>query len=179
MTIEAAELEGNNCHPTYTTPECGYRSFQTPKFKDDSIYEDDTSPNSILTSGSKSNPNISRDSSDAERSEDSDSVKDLNNNEDSVELLPQQSKGEGGSSTLGSIFLIVNAALGAGLLNMPKAFDQAGGVYTAIIVQAVLLFFIMTALIILAMTSNINKSCTLQEVSALTSVFANGWCTFC
>jgi len=190
MTIEAAELEGNKCHPTYSTPECGYRSFQTPKFNDDSTYEDDTSPNSILNSGSRSNPNISRDSSD-ERSEDSDSIKDLNNNEDSAELLLQQSqlKGEGGSSTLGSIFLIVNAALGAGLLNMPKAFDQAGGVYTAIIVQAVLLFFIMTALIILAMTSNINKSCTLQEVmftvagiwgrratSAIITVYCFGTC---
>ena len=60
--------------------------------------------------------------------------------------------------------MIVNAALGAGLLNMPKAFDDAGGVLTAILVQAVLLFFIMTALIILAKTSDINKACTLPEV---------------
>ena len=81
---------------------------------------------------------------------------------DKSELLPDQH--QGGSSTFGSIFLIVNAALGAGLLNMPKAFDQAGGVMTAILVQAVLLVFIMTALLILAMTSNIKKSCTLQEV---------------
>jgi hypothetical protein len=31
-----------------------------------------------------------------------------------------------GTSTLGSVFLIVNAALGAGLLDFPHAFHQAG-----------------------------------------------------
>ena len=31
-----------------------------------------------------------------------------------------------GTSTLGTIFLIVNAALGAGLLNFPAQFDRAG-----------------------------------------------------
>eukprot|EP00092_Neocalanus_flemingeri_P002067 GFUD01002206.1.p1 GENE.GFUD01002206.1~~GFUD01002206.1.p1 ORF type:complete len:526 (-),score=56.45 GFUD01002206.1:45-1622(-) len=71
---------------------------------------------------------------------------------------------EGGTSTLGTIFLIVNAALGAGLLNLPKAFDQAGGVVTAVLVQAMLLVFIMLALLILAQTANIDNSATLQEV---------------
>jgi sodium-coupled neutral amino acid transporter 7/8 len=33
--------------------------------------------------------------------------------------------------------LIVNAALGAGLLNFPSAFHQAGGVLTASLVQLV------------------------------------------
>jgi hypothetical protein len=42
-----------------------------------------------------------------------------------------------GSSRLSAVFLIINAALGAGLLNFPQAFDQAGGIMTAIIVQAV------------------------------------------
>ena len=81
------------------------------------------------------------------------------------ELLPQQTSSPSGeTSTLGSIFLIVNAALGAGLLNFPQAFDLAGGVLTAVIVQALLLVFIMSALIILAQTSNIKRSVTLQEV---------------
>merc|ERR1712142_510502 len=66
--------------------------------------------------------------------------------------------------TFGSIFLIVNAALGAGLLNMPIAFDHAGGVMPAILVQAFLLLFIVLALLILARTSDINQSVTLQEV---------------
>ena len=42
---------------------------------------------------------------------------------------------QGGTSTIATIFLIVNAALGAGLLNFPKAFDQAGGVLVAVLVQ--------------------------------------------
>ena len=33
------------------------------------------------------------------------------------------------------MFLIINAALGAGLLNFPKAFDTAGGVLVAVVVQ--------------------------------------------
>jgi len=100
---------------------------------------------------------------DGNRSEEINSA-DGPDDDDKSELLPEIQSMEG-SSTLGSVFLIVNAALGAGLLNMPKAFDDAaGGVMTAILVQTVLLFFIMSALIILAKTSNINKSCTLQKV---------------
>ena len=70
---------------------------------------------------------------------------------------------QGGTSTIATIFLIVNAALGAGLLNFPKAFDQAGGVLVAVLVQASLLVFIMIALYILATTSDIKQSTTLQE----------------
>lgn len=70
----------------------------------------------------------------------------------------------GETSTLGTIFLIINAALGAGLLNFPKAFDTAGGVLVAVMVQAVLLVFIMSALIILAQTSDLKSSSTLQDI---------------
>ena len=75
-----------------------------------------------------------------------------------------ESDTEGSTSTLGAIFLIINAALGAGLLNFPKAFDTAGGVLVAVMVQAVLLVFIMSALVILARTSDIKCSVTLQEI---------------
>jgi len=77
---------------------------------------------------------------------------------------PEPAASEGTTSTIGTVFLIVNAALGAGLLNLPKAFDEAGGVLTAVGVQASLLVFIVLALMILAQTANINKSTTLQEV---------------
>jgi amino acid permease len=70
----------------------------------------------------------------------------------------------GKTSTLSSTFLIVNAALGAGLLNFSQAFDEAGGILIAMVVQGVLLAFIMVALIILAVTSNVNYSNTLQDV---------------
>lgn len=46
-----------------------------------------------------------------------------------------------GSGRLSAIFLVINAALGAGLLNFPQAFDQAGGIVTAITVQAVSFLF--------------------------------------
>ena len=39
----------------------------------------------------------------------------------------ESNREEGSTSTLGAIFLIINAALGAGLLNFPKSFDTAGG----------------------------------------------------
>lgn len=42
-----------------------------------------------------------------------------------------------GSSWYASVFLVVNAALGAGLLNFPEAYKQAGGVMIAIVIQAV------------------------------------------
>ena len=42
-----------------------------------------------------------------------------------------------GSSWYAAVFIVVNAALGAGLLNFPQAFDQSGGIAVAIIIQAV------------------------------------------
>lgn len=78
-----------------------------------------------------------------------------------VEVPPQNNQG---TSTMASVFLIVNAALGAGLLNFPLQFHKAGGVLSAVMVQAVLLVFIMLALVILASTSNIKNSSTLQDV---------------
>ncbi|CAM1154671.1 Uncharacterised protein g11344 [Pycnogonum litorale] len=42
-----------------------------------------------------------------------------------------------GTSWYGAVFLIINAALGAGLLNFPQAYDLAGGFVVAILVQAV------------------------------------------
>ena len=55
-----------------------------------------------------------------------------------------------GTNRIYTVFLIVNAALGAGLLNFPKSVDEAGGVLVTIIVQLVLLAFIMVALLALA-----------------------------
>lgn len=67
-----------------------------------------------------------------------------------------------GTSNLGTIFLIVNAALGAGLLNFPKAFDQAGGVEVALIVQTILVIFVIASLLILAKCSDVNGAGTVQ-----------------
>ena len=51
---------------------------------------------------------------------------------------------------MATVFLIVNAALGAGLLNFPRAFEAAGGVGVGVAVQTVLLAFILAALVVLA-----------------------------
>lgn len=59
----------------------------------------------------------------------------------SVETVPKSSEGQehgtGATSTLGAIFIVVNAALGAGLLNFPAAFSTAGGVAAGITLQMV------------------------------------------
>ena len=68
-----------------------------------------------------------------------------------------------GTNTLFTVFLIVNAALGAGLLNFPRAFDKAGGVGVGLSVQAVLLVFILIALVVLAYTADQNAAETIQE----------------
>lgn len=43
----------------------------------------------------------------------------------------------GTTSTLGAVFIVVNACLGAGLLNFPAAFSTAGGVAAGIALQMV------------------------------------------
>lgn len=78
----------------------------------------------------------------------------------SVDVPPE----ENGISWYAAVFLVVNAALGAGLLNFPQAFDQAGGIFVACMVQTVLLTFVIAALVILAYCSDNNKSSTYQEV---------------
>lgn len=67
---------------------------------------------------------------------------------------------------MGTIFLIVNATLGAGLLNFPQAFDKAGGVGTSIVTQLGFLVFITAALVILANSSDFVYADTLQDVFA-------------
>lgn len=59
----------------------------------------------------------------------------------SVETVPKsgesQGNGLGATSALGAVFIVVNAALGAGLLNFPAAFNMAGGVAAGIALQMV------------------------------------------
>ncbi|XP_065312404.1 sodium-coupled neutral amino acid transporter 7-like isoform X1 [Dermacentor albipictus] len=69
-----------------------------------------------------------------------------------------------GSSWVSAVFLIINAALGAGLLNFPHAFDQAGGIAVALSVQAVLLLFVVGALLVLAYCARRQECSTYQEV---------------
>ncbi|CAK9821397.1 Putative sodium-coupled neutral amino acid transporter 7 [Anthophora retusa] len=71
-----------------------------------------------------------------------------------------------GTNVLSTIFLIVNATLGAGLLNFPQAFDKAGGLVTSIGTQLVFLIFITAALIILANCSDVTNTSSMQDMFA-------------
>ncbi|XP_063982030.1 sodium-coupled neutral amino acid transporter 7-like [Diachasmimorpha longicaudata] len=89
-----------------------------------------------------------------------------NTTELTEENPPQRASNNAGAGILGTIFLIVNATLGAGLLNFPLAFDKSGGAASSIIIQAILLVFIIASLIILAACSDITKTNSMQDTLA-------------
>ncbi|XP_044290157.1 putative sodium-coupled neutral amino acid transporter 7 isoform X1 [Varanus komodoensis] len=84
----------------------------------------------------------------------------------SVELGPKrdEDRGPAATSALGAVFIVVNAALGAGLLNFPAAFSMAGGVAAGIALQMCMLVFIIGGLVILAYCSQASNERTYQEV---------------
>ncbi|XP_063294698.1 sodium-coupled neutral amino acid transporter 7 [Pelobates fuscus] len=69
-----------------------------------------------------------------------------------------------GTTPAGAVFIVVNAALGAGLLNFPAAFSAAGGITAGISLQLVLLLFIISGLVILAYCADACSERTYQEV---------------
>ena len=94
-----------------------------------------------------------------------------NNDDEDSNLIQIQTNNynPGGTNDLFTVFLIVNAALGAGLLNFPKAFDESGGILCAVLVQLLLIVFIVIALNILAYAADKSTSgglsaSTLQDV---------------
>eukprot|EP00096_Caligus_rogercresseyi_P007554 TRINITY_DN25466_c0_g1_i1.p1 TRINITY_DN25466_c0_g1~~TRINITY_DN25466_c0_g1_i1.p1 ORF type:complete len:517 (+),score=104.59 TRINITY_DN25466_c0_g1_i1:51-1601(+) len=73
------------------------------------------------------------------------------------------SDNQNGTGVIYTTFLIVNAGLGAALLNFPKSFDEAGGLGIASLVQGLLLVFILIALIVLAFSADHCGANTLQD----------------
>lgn len=69
-----------------------------------------------------------------------------------------------GVSSLGAVFIVVNAALGAGLLNFPAAFSMAGGVTAGVMLQMFMLIFIISGLVVLGYCSLVSNESTYQEV---------------
>ncbi|XP_059158338.1 sodium-coupled neutral amino acid transporter 7-like [Physella acuta] len=69
-----------------------------------------------------------------------------------------------GSGWFVSAFLVVNSTLGAGLLNFPMAYHQAGGVLAAVIVQSVLMVFVVIGIFIMSYCSDTKGSNTYQDV---------------
>ncbi|XP_043268740.1 putative sodium-coupled neutral amino acid transporter 7 isoform X1 [Venturia canescens] len=71
-----------------------------------------------------------------------------------------------GTTMIGTIFLIINATLGAGLLNFPQAFDKAGGIAAASMVQLIFLVFVAGTLVILAYCSDVTNTSNMQDTLA-------------
>ncbi|KAL6468537.1 hypothetical protein MHYP_G00220610 [Metynnis hypsauchen] len=83
---------------------------------------------------------------------------------DSIQAPGQSQQRRDGTSAFGAVFIVVNAALGAGLLNFPAAFNMAGGVTAGVVLQMCMLLFIITGLVILAYCSQVSNESTYQEV---------------
>uniref|UniRef100_A0A8C1VXX5 Sodium-coupled neutral amino acid transporter 7 n=1 Tax=Cyprinus carpio TaxID=7962 RepID=A0A8C1VXX5_CYPCA len=83
---------------------------------------------------------------------------------DSIQPPNQSEERSEGTSSLGAVFIVVNAALGAGLLNFPAAFNMAGGITAGVTLQMCMMVFIITGLVILAYCSQVSNETTYQEV---------------
>ncbi|XP_056134184.1 sodium-coupled neutral amino acid transporter 7 [Lampris incognitus] len=77
---------------------------------------------------------------------------------------PELDRRGGGVSATAAVFIVVNAALGAGLLNFPAAFSMAGGVTAGVTLQLFMLTFIISGLVILGYCSQASNESTYQEV---------------
>ncbi|XP_061600036.1 sodium-coupled neutral amino acid transporter 7 isoform X2 [Cololabis saira] len=83
---------------------------------------------------------------------------------DSVGHLDGDGRRSRGVSSIGAVFIVVNAALGAGLLNFPAAFNMAGGVTAGVMLQMFMLIFIISGLVILGYCCLVSNEGTYQEV---------------
>ncbi|XP_006860194.1 PREDICTED: putative sodium-coupled neutral amino acid transporter 8 [Chrysochloris asiatica] len=69
-----------------------------------------------------------------------------------------------GLSSLGAVFILMKSALGAGLLNFPWAFQQAGGLAPAFLVELVSLVFLLSGLLILGYTASVSGQPSYQAM---------------
>ncbi|GIY10539.1 putative sodium-coupled neutral amino acid transporter 7 [Caerostris extrusa] len=61
-------------------------------------------------------------------------------------------------------FLLVNTALGVGILNFPAAYDQAGGILYATFIQGIMVTLMISTMLILAYCSDLNGDLTYHDV---------------
>ncbi|CAL4073005.1 unnamed protein product [Meganyctiphanes norvegica] len=81
-----------------------------------------------------------------------------------------------GISWYKAMFLIVNAALGAGLLNFPKSFEESGGLVSGNVVHIVFTSFALGSLIILGRCCSERNCKTYQEL--ILHMVSPGWSVF-
>ncbi|KAG8193750.1 hypothetical protein JTE90_005048 [Oedothorax gibbosus] len=70
----------------------------------------------------------------------------------------------GGTSWPASAFLLVNAALGAGVLNYPYAYDKAGGVAFAAFLQIIMMVVLISTMLVLVYAADVNHDNTYHDV---------------
>ncbi|XP_050725311.1 putative sodium-coupled neutral amino acid transporter 7 [Eriocheir sinensis] len=80
------------------------------------------------------------------------------------QLLTRSFEEEPGISWYKAVFLIVNAALGAGLLNFPRAFHEAGGIVTGNLVHGIFTALALGSLVIIAKCGSERNCKTYQEL---------------
>ncbi|XP_068812206.1 solute carrier family 38 member 8 [Struthio camelus] len=67
-------------------------------------------------------------------------------------------------SSAGAVFIMLKSALGAGLLNFPWAFNKAGGIAPAVLVELGSLVFLVSGLAVLGYASSLSTQSTYQGV---------------
>ncbi|NWY01726.1 S38A1 protein, partial [Nothoprocta ornata] len=72
--------------------------------------------------------------------------------------------GSSGLSSAGAVFIMLKSALGAGLLNFPWAFNKAGGIVPAVLVELGSLVFLVSGLVVLGYASSLSTQPTYQGV---------------
>ncbi|CAM5150476.1 unnamed protein product [Eretmochelys imbricata] len=85
---------------------------------------------------------------------------------ESIGLLakPTLESGSPNLSSAGAVFIMLKSSLGAGLLNFPWAFNKAGGITAAVLVELGSLIFLISGLVILGYASSISTQSTYQGV---------------
>lgn len=88
-----------------------------------------------------------------------------------------------GTSWYASVFLVVNAGLGAGLLDFPAAYHQCGGIVVAISIQAVRLIFVFLIMMFMQTDRTMSSAVTVTEFAppprwlAITEPTPPPWCS--
>ncbi|NWJ03001.1 S38A6 protein, partial [Crypturellus undulatus] len=83
---------------------------------------------------------------------------------ESVRLLDKPAATSPSLSSAGAVFIMLKSALGAGLLNFPWAFNKAGGIVPAVLVELGSLVFLVSGLVVLGYASSLSTQATYQGV---------------
>ncbi|XP_033626902.1 putative sodium-coupled neutral amino acid transporter 7 isoform X1 [Asterias rubens] len=92
----------------------------------------------------------------------------------------QEPTTSGKTSSFGAVFIVVNACIGAGLLNFPAAYQAAGGIAVGTSMQLGFLLFIIASLLVLAVCADVRNSNSYQDIiQSMCGTTGNIACTIC